>query len=77
METFKCTTCNECIEKYPHIFKYNEDKQAYIHDFKKAKFSEIVMAAEECPANCIHPGEPLNKNEADLEEFIQRAVKYN
>lgn len=76
LESFNCTTCNECVEKYPHIFKYNSDKQAIIHDFKTAKYSELVLAAEECPANCIHPGEPINKDEADLEEFIERAIKY-
>ena len=77
VDSFDCTTCNECTDKYPHIFKYNEDKQAYIHDAKKGKFSELVMAAEECPASCIHPGAPANKNEPDINEWIERAAKFN
>lgn len=77
VDSFDCTTCNECTDKYPHIFKYNEDKQAYIHDAKKGKFSEMVMAAEECPASCIHPGAPVNMNEPDINEWIERAAKFN
>ncbi len=77
LESFKCTTCNECTEKFPHIFEYNEDKQAFIKEGFKGKFSELVLAAEECPAACIHPGAPQNKKEKDVDEFIKRAAKFN
>jgi len=77
LESFKCTTCNDCTEKFPHIFEYNEDKQAIIKDGQKGKFSELVLAAENCPAKCIHPGAPKNKNEKDLDEFVKRAAKFN
>lgn len=77
LESFRCTSCNECTEKYPHIFKYNEDKQAELKENFEGKYMELVLAAEECPANCIHPGKPKNLNEVGLEEFMKRAEKYN
>jgi hypothetical protein len=36
-----------------------------------------VAAAEKCPAHCIHPGKPLNPDEPNLEELIQRAEPFN
>ena len=77
ISSFNCTTCNECTDNYPHLFAYNEDKQAYITDASKGKFSELVLAAEECPAKCIHPGAPLNKSEANVTEMIERAKPFN
>lgn len=77
VETFRCTSCNDCTEKFPAIFKYNEEKQAYIDDASKGTFEQLVMAAEACPAACIHPGEPLNPNEPNLEELKKRAAKFN
>lgn len=77
LETFKCTSCNECTDKYPTAFKYNEDKQAILTDPSSIKFADMVMAAEECPANCIHPGAPLNPDEPNLDEWIKKAAQYN
>ena len=77
LETFRCTTCNECTEMSPAVFDYNEDKQAFIKDINAGTFKELVLAAEECPAKCIHPGQPLNPEEAGLEELIKRAAVFN
>lgn len=77
VETFRCTSCNDCTEKFPAIFKYNEEKQAYIDDPSKGTFEQLVIAAEACPAACIHPGEPLNPKEDNLEELKKRAAKFN
>ncbi len=77
LESFKCTSCNDCTEHFPDIFAYNEDKQAFIKDASKGSFADLVEAAEACPAACIHPGAPLNPNEPDLQEYLERAKKFN
>ena len=77
LETFRCTTCNECTEMSPAVFDYNEDKQAFIKDINAGTFKELVLAAEECPAKCIHPGQPFNPDEAGLEDLIKRAAVFN
>ncbi|NVJ87473.1 MAG: ferredoxin [Algoriphagus sp.] len=77
VETENCTSCNECVDKYPKLFKYNKDKQAYIDDPSKGTFEELVKAAEKCPAACIHPGMPLNPKEPNLDKLIKRAEKFN
>ncbi|MGK7390811.1 MAG: ferredoxin [Candidatus Cyclobacteriaceae bacterium M2_1C_046] len=77
VEMEECTSCNDCTDKYPHLFKYNEDKQAYIDDPTKGTYEELVKAAENCPAACIHPGLPLNPKEPNLEKLIRRGEKFN
>jgi len=77
LETFRCTTCNECTEMSPTMFDYNEDKQAFIKDINAGTYQELVLAAEECPAKCIHPGQPFNPDEAGLEDLIKRAAVFN
>lgn len=77
IESENCTSCNECTDKYPGIFQYNDEKQAYIKDPTKGTYADLVKAAEKCPAECIHPGMPFNKNESNLEALIKRAEKFN
>lgn len=77
VESESCTSCNECTDKYPHIFQYNEEKQAFIPNPSKGRYEELVKAAEKCPAACIHPGMPSNSSETNLEKLIKRAEKYN
>ena len=77
LESFKCTSCNDCINKYPHIFEYNEDKQAQFKAGHSGKFAEVVDAAENCPAKCIHPGKPKNMKELNIAELMKRAEKLN
>jgi pyruvate-ferredoxin/flavodoxin oxidoreductase len=38
------------------MFRYNENKQAYIADPKAGDYRTLVKAAAACPAHCIHPG---------------------
>ena len=52
------------------MFAYNADKQAYLKDPKAGPYADLVEAAEICPAQCIHPGKPLDPNEPGLEELI-------
>jgi pyruvate-ferredoxin/flavodoxin oxidoreductase len=77
IETARCTSCNECTNLNGRLFKYDDNKQAYIADVKAGTFAEIVMAAERCPAGIIHPGTPLNKKEKDLEKWLKRAEPFN
>ncbi len=77
VESDACTSCNDCIDALPGVFKYNDDKQAYVHNPKGGSYSRIVAAAEKCPALCIHPGLPHDKNEPDLEKWVKRGEKYN
>jgi len=77
VESDECTSCKDCIVALPGVFKYNEDKQAYVHDPRGGSFAEIVKAAEKCPSRCIHPGAPLNKKEPALDKWIKRAEKFN
>jgi ferredoxin len=72
-----CTTCNDCMDINAQVFVYNEDKQAYIKDASAGTYEEIVLAAEACPARCIHPGGPLDPSEPNLDELIQRAADFN
>jgi pyruvate-ferredoxin/flavodoxin oxidoreductase len=59
------------------MFVYDEIKQAYIKDVSAGTFKELVMAAERCTALIIHPGEPQDQTEPDLEKWIERAAPFN
>ncbi|MCW8949627.1 MAG: ferredoxin, partial [Sedimenticola sp.] len=76
IETPECTTCDECVEIAPGIFKYNDDKMAVVVNPKGGSYKDIVKAAEKCTAGCLHPGTPWDQNEKDLDKLIKRAAKY-
>ena len=77
IDTPMCTTCNECIEKNKQMFKYNGDKMAYIADASAGSYRQLVEAAEASPVGIIHPGTPLNQNEDDLPELMERAKEFS
>jgi len=77
IETILCTSCNDCINLNPQMFVYDDNKQAYIADANAGTYAQLVESAEFCPANCIHPGKPLNSSEPDLDDLIKRAEAYN
>jgi len=77
IETMRCTSCNECTNLNPRLFSYNDDKQAYVKDVHAGTFAQLVQAAERCPAGIIHPGDPVNKKEKDLEKWVTRAEPFN
>ncbi|HSG47751.1 MAG TPA: ferredoxin, partial [Longimicrobiales bacterium] len=77
IDTAMCTSCNECTNINGQMFAYDENKQAYIKDPKAGTFAQLVQAAEKCPAGIIHPGDPLNPKEKDLEKWIKRAEPFN
>jgi pyruvate-ferredoxin/flavodoxin oxidoreductase len=77
IDTLRCTSCDDCLKINPKVFVYDDEQQAYIGDAKAGTFKQIVMAAEACPAECIHPGDPLNPKEKGLDKLIKRAEPFN
>lgn len=77
IETARCTSCNECVQRNAKMFAYNENKQAYIADPDAGTFRQLVEAAEGCQVSIIHPGKPRNPKEPGLEELLQRAASFN
>jgi hypothetical protein len=76
IETPRCSSCNECIQLNGRMFKYNENKQAYVADASAGTFRELVEAAESCQVSIIHPGLPRRQDEPGLEELLQRAAAF-
>lgn len=77
IDTFLCTSCNECLNINPQVFVYDENKQAALGDISKGTFAQLVQAAEKCPATCIHPGEPTAGDASATPEIIARAAPFN
>lgn len=77
IETSRCTTCNECAQINNRLFAYNENMQAYIADPDAGTYRQIVEAAESCQVSIIHPGQPRNPDEPDLEDLTARAALFN
>ncbi len=77
IDTLRCTSCDDCLKINPQVFVYDDEQQAYIADPKAGTFKQLVMAAEACPAECVHPGDPLNPKEKGLDKLIKRAEPFN
>jgi hypothetical protein len=76
IETARCPSCNECQLINDRMFKYNDNKQAYIADINAGTFRQLVEAAEACQVSIIHPGKPRNPNEPGLDELVARAEPF-
>ncbi len=76
IETSRCTSCEECIKINNRLFAYNENKQAFIADLNAGTYADLVRAAENCQVSIIHPGQPKNPNEPDLDTLIERAKPF-
>ena len=77
IDTIRCTSCDDCLKINTEMFVYNDDQQAYISDPKLGTFKQLVVGAEACPAECIHPGDPLDPKEKGLDKLIKRAEPFN
>jgi pyruvate-ferredoxin/flavodoxin oxidoreductase len=77
IDTLRCTSCDDCLKINPKVFVYDDEQQAYIGDASAGTFKQLVMGAEACPAECIHPGDPLNPKEKGLDKLIKRAEPFN
>lgn len=75
IDSFLCTSCNDCMKVNKLLFLYDGNKQAYIGDPKVGTFAELVKAAEGCPAKCIHPGKPRPGDETATPQVLARAAK--
>lgn len=73
IDTLRCTTCDECTQRNPEMFAYNENKQAYLADPDAGTYRDLVEAAESCQVSIIDPGKPRNSGETGLAELIERA----
>jgi ferredoxin len=76
IETARCPSCDECQNINDKMFKYNDNKQAYIVDVKLGTYRQMVEAAESCQVAIIHPGKPWNPNEPGLSELVARAEAF-
>ncbi len=76
IETPRCTTCEECVAINPRMFVFDGNKQAYIADRSAGSYRELVEAAESCQVSIIHPGEPIDANEPDLDSLRERAKPF-
>jgi ferredoxin len=76
IETARCPSCDECQTINDKMFKYNDNKQAFITDIKLGTYRQLVEAAEACQVSIIHPGKPWNPNEPGLDELVARAEAF-
>jgi ferredoxin len=76
IESHRCTSCNECMNRNSRMFTYNENKQAVITDLNAGTYRELVEAAECCKVAIITPGKPWNLDEPGLEELLLRAEPF-
>ncbi len=76
IETARCATCNECTAINDRMFRYNDDRQAYIADPDAGTFAELVLAAESCQVAIVHPGKPRNPAEPGLDDLVKRAEAF-
>lgn len=76
IDSFLCTSCNECINLNPRMFNYNGDRQAVIADPSAGTYAELVKAAEACPARCIHPGVPRAGDTTATSEVVERGKAF-
>ncbi len=76
IESHRCTSCNECLNRNSRMFTYNENKQAVITDLNAGTYRELVEAAESCKVAIITPGKPWNLDEPGLEELLLRAEPF-
>ena len=76
IETFRCSSCNECTQINDKMFGYDDNKQAFIKDLNAGTYRQLVEAAENCQLSIIHPGKPWNQSEPGLDELIKRAEPF-
>jgi len=77
IDSFMCTTCNECTNMNPAMFVYNADKQAELADLTAGTYEQLVKAAEICPATCIHPGKPRAGDATATPDVVARAAAFS
>jgi ferredoxin len=77
IESYLCTTCNECLNAHPLVFAYNGDRQAVFKAPERATYAQLVDTAEKCPARCIHVGAPRPGDASATPEVLARAQAFH
>jgi ferredoxin len=76
IDSYLCTSCNDCVKINSRMFQYDANKQAYIAESRAGTFAELVKAAEGCPARCIHPGTSRPGDSTATPAMRARAAKF-
>ena len=71
-----CTACDDCTRLNGKAFAYGADGKATVVNPTAASYAELVRAAEQCPAACIHPGTPANPAEPGVAALVERARRF-
>jgi hypothetical protein len=58
------------------MFKYDDNRQAYLADPEAGTFRELVEAAKSCQVSIIHPGAPRRPDEPGLDALLERAALF-
>ncbi len=77
IDTAECTACDECININKKMFKYDDNKKAYIADANAGTYKDLVRSAELCTAGVIHPGLPADRTQKGIDGLIKRAEPFN
>ena len=49
-----CTSCSQCTDNLPDVFKMDDDDLAEVVDSSAASEDEIQDEIDACPGECIH-----------------------
>jgi len=77
LDSDACTACDECMKINPKMFAYNANHKAHILNADAGPYRDLVLAAEKCTAQVIHPGLPRRRDDKDVEKWIARATPFN
>ena len=76
IDSFLCTSCNDCFKINNRLFAYDANKQAYIADARAGTYAQLVKAAAGCPASCIHPGTPRPDDKTATPQILATAARF-
>ena len=77
LDTPNCCSCGECVGVNAEIFDYDAEGRAVIKNPQGGPYSDLVKAAEKCPAMVIKPGLPADRSDPETENWIKRAAQFN
>ena len=50
----ECTSCGQCADDLPEVFRLDDDDIAEVHNPEGASEEEIQEEIDACPGECIH-----------------------
>ena len=50
----ECTSCGQCADDLPEVFRMDDDDMAEVHDPKGGAEEENQEEIDACPGECIH-----------------------